>query len=588
MNNRKSKKSNILPIIIFLLVSIIYTSPLFKNIGNWGQMDWDQFTFWNAVPRKTILTYHQFPLWNPYTNGGNVSLAHPHSSFLSPFFLLVLFFGPIIGIKFQIILFLILGLSGMFFLLKHLGLREMPSYTGSFIFMLCSIFPLHLTEGHVEWLGMAFIPWLFLFYLKSIEKIKYQYAGILLFTLMILGGNVYISAMTALFLALYSLIRLWQGKRIIWLKNIAIIFLGAFLLSSLKLIPMFEFLSHCPRKIASPESISPLLLPVMLLSKNPGSLYSLSKWNSPDKKMRIKNDLEIEYGWHEYGAYVGIIPVLLFAAGIFLNFKRQWPLFLAGVISLMLSLGRGSPIDLWKILHSFPIYNSLHVPSRFTLIFIFIFSVFAGLGLAGFQEMLRWRQKKNRALILAIGLFILYDLCVVNGPILKLAFVIKPLNIEENEEFKQRYTTINFHPGLSRSSLYPVFLNNSGILDAYEVVNVNKGKVFAVDNPGYKGEAYLVNQGGSCKMTFFSPNKIVVNVNANAPDLLALNQNYYKGWRVKGGKGGGIKPFNGLIATQVDSAVKKVIFYYLPNSFIIGCIISAVSLSILVILLIKR
>lgn len=581
------KNTAVLPFFIFFSVAIIYASPFLSNINNWGQMDWDQFTFWNAVPRETILTYHQFPLWNPYSNGGNVSLAHPHSSFLSPFYLLVLFFGPIVGIKLQTILFLAFGMLGMFYLLKYLGLKDVPAYIASFIFMLSSVFPLHLAEGHVEWLGMALVPWMFLSYLKSVEKKRYLYMGILFLTLMILGGNVYISAMIALLLALYSLIMLWWEKRIVWAKNIAIIFLGAFLISSIKLLPMLEFLSDCPRRIDSSENNCPLLFSTILLDRDQGSLYSLSKWNSPDKKMRIKNVLEIDYGWHEYGAYVGIIPILLFAAGVLLNFKRHWPLFLIGVIFLMLSLGRGSPVDLWKILHSFPIYNSLHVPSRFILVFIFIFSVFVGLGLSRFQEMLCSQQKKWIALILAVGLFMLYDLCSVNGAILKHAFIIKPDNIRKNTEFRQRYAAVNFYPGLSRSSLYPAFLSNSGTLDAYEVISVNKGKVLAADNPDYRGEAYLVNRSGGCEVTAFSPNKISLSVNVNAPDILALNQNYYKGWRAKGVKDNSIKPFNGLIAAQVDSSVKKVVFYYLPNSFIIGSIISCISLSLTALFLIR-
>lgn len=582
------KKAALLPFIFFLAAAIIYISPLFKSITNWGQMDWDQFTFWNAVPRKTILTYHQFPLWNPYANGGNVLLAHPHSSFLSPFYLLVLFFGPIIGIKLQILLFVIIGLSGMFSLLKHLSIKEIPAYIASSVFMLSSIYSLHLTEGHVEWLGMALVPWLFLNYLKGTEKRKYLYIGILLLALMMLGGSVDVTAIAVLFLTIYALIRFLIERRISWVKNINVIFLGAFLVSSIKLIPMIDFLSDYPRKIDSSENISPLLLPSVLLDRNQGYLYSLTKWNYPDKGTRIKNDLAIDYGWHEYGAYVGIVPLLLFGAGIFLNLKRQLPLFLTGAIFLMLSLGRGSPIDLWKIFHTFPIYNSLHVPSRFIVIFIFAFSVFVGLGLSRIQEMLCRQQKRWSVLILALGLFILYDLCSVSGHILKQAFTVKPANIEENVEFKQRYTTVNFYPEISRSSLYPAFLSNSGIIDAYEVINVAKGNVLAADNQEYRGEAYLVNQRGSCKITSFSPNKISVSVNVNAPDILAINQNYYKGWRVKGAKDNNLKSFIGLISTQVDSSVREVVFYYLPSSFIIGSIISGVSLLFTAIFLVRR
>lgn len=603
-------KKAIVPFLIFFAVAVIYAAPLFKNINNWGQMDWDQFTFWNAAPRKTILTYHQFPLWNPYSNGGNVLLAHPHSSFLSPFYLLVLIFGPVPGIKLQIIIFLILGLSGMFFLLKHLGLKEIPAYTGSCIFMLSSIYPLHLTEGHVEWLGMAFVPWLFLSYLKSAEERKYVYTGILLFALMILGGNVYLSAIMALFLALYSLIRLWQEKRIVWLKNIVIIFLGAFLLSSLKLFPMLEFLSHSPRRIESAEKNSPLLLPVILLDREQGELYSLTKWNSPEKKMRVKNNPEMEprgqarstifgalsgdilsgtpgqgrgtsrridYGWHEYGAYVGIIPLLLFTVGVFLKFKEHWPLFLTGVIFLMLSLGRGSPLNLWEIVHSLPVYNSLHVPSRVILVFVFVLSIFCGFGLSKIEEY-TGKIKRGRPAVYLTVLFILFDLCAVNGSILRQAFVVAPMRLQEHAEFRQRYDSANFYPGISRSAMYPVFLSNSGILDAYEVSHVKKGNVLTIHNPGYRGEVYLAGGKGSAAMVSFSPNKIVVAVNADDRDTLVLNQNYYKGWRVEGDRHMRAVAFNGLIAAGVGPADTRIIFRYRPDSFIMGCIVSGISM----------
>ena len=218
---------------IFSIAAIIFCSPIFHNFSYLGQMDWDQFTFWNAVPRKTVLTYHQFPLWNPYGNGGNVLLAHPHSSFLSPFYLFVLFFGPVTGIKLEIIVLLIIGMLGMFLLSNHMGGKGISSYAPSFVFMLSSIYPLHLTEGHVEWLGMAFVPWLFLSYLKSIDNKNYVYVALLLFAVMVLGGGVYISVIMAAFLTLYSFVMIVREKRIVWLRNIVIIFAGVFLLSSI-------------------------------------------------------------------------------------------------------------------------------------------------------------------------------------------------------------------------------------------------------------------------------------------------------------------------------------------------------------------
>ena len=83
------KIDSLIPIALFSIVAVFYALPILTNISYWGQMDWDQFTYWNAIPRDTILRYHQVPLWNPYSGGGNVMLALPHSSFLSPLFVLI-------------------------------------------------------------------------------------------------------------------------------------------------------------------------------------------------------------------------------------------------------------------------------------------------------------------------------------------------------------------------------------------------------------------------------------------------------------------------------------------------------------------
>ena len=151
---------------ILTVVAIIFSVPLFRNFSYWGTMDWDQYTFWHAVPREIILKYHQFPLWNPYSNGGNVLLAHTHSPFLSPFYIFVLIFGPIAGLKVEIIIHLFIGMFGMFLLSQKLNLAKYSVYLPPFVFMLSSIYALHLAEGHVEWLTMAFTPWLFLCFLK--------------------------------------------------------------------------------------------------------------------------------------------------------------------------------------------------------------------------------------------------------------------------------------------------------------------------------------------------------------------------------------------------------------------------------------
>src|SRR3989338_9617391 len=109
-------KQELAALIIFLIISVAFAYPVFKNIKNWGIHDWDQHLMLNAVPKETILEFGQFPLWSPYYCGGNAMLANPQSSFLNPLFIFVLIFGEIIGLKLLIFVYLIVGLLGMFLL----------------------------------------------------------------------------------------------------------------------------------------------------------------------------------------------------------------------------------------------------------------------------------------------------------------------------------------------------------------------------------------------------------------------------------------------------------------------------------------
>ena len=573
-NKNISNNSPLVAFFVFTVVSLFFVNPIFENISYWGQMDWDQFTFWHAVPRETILKYHQFPLWNPYSNGGNVLLGHPHSPFLSPFYIFVMIFGPVIGLKLQIIIYLILGMLGMFFACRYLQISKASSYLSSFVYMLSSVFPLHIREGHsVEVLAMAYIPWLFLFILKGSKNKNYCLTATLLFSFIFLGGAIKLLSIAIVLLSIFSVCQSIKEKNIIFIKNLFVIFLGAFFLCAIKLLPVLEFLSHSPRYTDSFQGTPLNLLFTILLNRQQADLYLQSHNNF----QVMTNNLGIMEGWHEYGAYIGIIPLFLFLFGAIKKFKKCWPLIIAGLACLLVSLGNKSPINLWGILHYLPYFNFLSCPQRFILGFIFFASLVAAMALSDMEKILKGNKFINKFLLTGVILIVLFDLQIVNSPIFKGTFTIVPLQLKRENYFAQRYVNENFYSfNISRSSMYPVFLSNSGILDSYEVIHVKRGEVLPVSDPLYKGEAYLAKDKGRVSITFFSPNKIIVDVWAEEADTLVLNQNYYNGWKVvKGGLKGKASGFKGLISTSISPGYQRVIFYYMPNSFLIGLFISA-------------
>ena len=567
-------KEWLIPLTGLILVSIIFCMPIFSNFSYWGQMDWDQFTFWNAIPRDTIFRYHQFPLWNPYANGGSVLLAHPHSSFLSPFYIFVLLFGVIIGLKLQIVIHLFIGMLGMFLLSKQIGLNKYSCYVPPLVFMLSSIYPLHMTEGHAGWLPMAFLPWAIWALLKSEEDKRYIAGGIFFISLMYFAGSVDVLSITIPLIFIFSIMQMWCKRNGIFFKNIIAIFVGVLLLSSIKFLPMLEFVSKNPRLDSPSEGINLSLIPTILTSRNQADLYLQSRSNFHE----LKKNLEIDEGWHEYGAYMGLIPLMLFLGGVFGRFKKNWPLLLCGLLFLLIALGSNSKLNLWHMLRRLPFYSGLSCPSRFILGFVFFASLIAGSGFSLLESAVETRGSLIKLIIPAILLVILLDLHIVNSPIFDMAFGVSPLEVKRNIEFKQRFHGENFYGHISRSSMYPVFLGNSGILDSYEVISLKKGNVLTSRDPDYKGEAYLVGSEGTASVTYFSPNRLGVDVNVAGDSVLVLNQNYYGGWRViEEGRVISADSLDGLIAAPVNSKTKNVIFYYLPTSFLLGGFISLLS-----------
>jgi len=176
---------------------------------------------------------------------------------------------------------------------------------------------------------------------------------------------------------------------------------------------------------------------------------------------------------------------------------------------------------------------------------------------------------------------------LVNYPILKNTFNIKPISLEKNACFAQRYRDFNVYPRKSRSSMHATFLSNSGIVNAYEVVNVKKGNVKIVGESGYRGEAYLLNNNGYSRVVQFTPNQVIIEVDLSKPDRLILNQNFDSGWRVRGVKSR-VNPYNGLISAEIPQGQHRVVFYYLPLSFMIGSVITVFSILFLCIFLLRK
>ncbi len=573
----------LLPFLILAAATALYAIPLFQNLSNWGTHDWDQFTFWHAVPRETMLRYFQFPLWNPYSNGGNVMLAMPHSSFLSPQYLLVLLAGPVAGLKLQWAGAVLLGMLGMHTLSAHLGMGRISRFLPPLVFMLSSLYSLHLREGHVEWTVLGLVPWTYLFVLKSRTDPRYFALSVLTLALMIYSGGVYVFSATAAFLAFHALALALREKKAAPLLAVTGMLALTALVGSAKLVPMLELLKESPRPTKDEGRLEAVILPKLFLLRDQNSLYE-DRAGIP-RKLGTNWDRE---GWHEFGVYVGLIPLCLAFAGLYAHHRRQKPLLWAGLACLWISMGKTAWfVSVWALLHRLPVYGSLQVPSRFLMYVLFCVAVFAGLGCSDLEQ--KAKQPYQRRLLAGLILAVFFDLLAVSRPIVANAFTAPPLAVERAPEFRQGAVGYDSLLKKSNSAMYPALLANRGTIDSYDIVGVKRGAVKNATDPGYRGEAYLAGSGARARVSHFSPNKIVVAVEAAAPDVLVLNQNHHPGWRVEsGGTATRALAHDGLISAAVETGARAYTFTFRPRSFVYGLLLSAVGLLSLLPFLLRR
>jgi hypothetical protein len=110
--------------------------------------------------RLSLLKYHQFPWWNPWSCSGTPFFAHPQVAVLTPETVFVTAFGAVLGLKITIISYAIVGYEGTRALCRYL-FDESP-----FVEAICVIpalmpaLALHFNEGHADLLAFYSFPWL--------------------------------------------------------------------------------------------------------------------------------------------------------------------------------------------------------------------------------------------------------------------------------------------------------------------------------------------------------------------------------------------------------------------------------------------
>lgn len=581
--------------------AFLFLQPIFSDIRNWGLYDWDQHFFYHGSPRISLLTFHEMPLWTPYYCGGNMLLANPQSGFLSPFFALVLLLGPVTGLKIEALIYLAIGLLGMFLLARKLGCSRLAAVFASVTFLFSSWYAARVVVGHTTFFPFGLMPFAFLFYLNSASReptatlasrARWAAAAALSVGVMFLSGGIYPFYATVILFLFYSFLDSASAKKISPLAIAVTILVFAALVASAKLIPVVDFTASVSAE-KDTQLTSAGIVFKSLVSRNqliPENDLQTGRDKVPEGRQKDEGTLagKLPWGWHEYSAYIGIIPLLLaLLAGI--NYRKNWKLILSALFFLALALGNYLPIGPWQFIRELPFFGGLHGPSRFIIVFVFFVALLAAKALSSLKISDSKRIQTGCAAVLFI--IVAADLLLVSRPMLSTAFPIASLEIKStnlgNPEFIQMLSSA---PDLAQ---YPNLLQGIGTLNCYERLHLKTRAlpqfVDGIPYRGFIGNAYIAETNESLNFTHFSPQKISLRLpELSSESTLVINQNYYKGWSVRLSKGGDVEgegekaaiSHKGLLAAkivQADSG-KEVTFQFKSAAFILGAIISLMAI----------
>lgn len=544
------------------------------------------------LDRQSVLQYRQFPLWTPYLGGGYPLIANPLDGSLNPFFIPVLIFGEVIGLKINVFLAHIIGALGMYYLTRFiLGYNRLGSFFSSIIFCFAgNLHRLLIIGATYPPLYYFFLPLLLAFFIKTRDSKKYIIYSILLLTLIMTQASLRF-AVILLFLFLFTILETIQYKNNKlsvdpdWLKNLAIIIFFTFFLGAVKLFPMLELLGENSRVSGG---YSRFLGPLLDIYKS----FFTHQHNFP------------HIGYHWNYLYLGYIPAIFMLAGFIIYWRKTWKYFVLLVIFVFLSFSAHRQLDLFGLLWKLPVFHSIESPSRYFIpLVIFIVALVAG-------NLLLICEKKKFLIPILILLVVIstVDLFYTNGT-KEESF---PVPLPQYTKQQSFFSVKNSNPAGKVSSLLPrrirmtrsrewawptqyeLLLQNVGKINAY--TNIHLGEYakpkYYIDwnseetfnpknytwrsNPDYKGETYFLNSpNNKAEFQYFSPNKLIVKINLKDPDTLIINQNYNKYWRCA------IMPidYNGFLALKLNKTGAYLIeFNYVPLGFYLGLGISLVTL----------
>lgn len=330
-----------------------------------------------------------FPFWTPYLNCGFPLMSNPEAGVFDPLNLLLLYlFKPHVAFNLLICLYFFMAGVFTFFFCRSMGLDKMSSLFSALVFIFGGAFSARLV--HIPMIfSAAFLPLTFTvinLYFRH-RQIKHIFLIGISMGMSFLPGHPQIAIYGIFASAIYFAFRAFTDigenhgikKLIQYISLNIIIFAIAFGIAAIQVLPTAEFTQLSTRSsrisFQNARTISfyfqhliTYIFPYFF-GKDPIVAGTTTYWGKGS--------------FWELFIYIGILPLCFLFASFsrIRNDKRVMPFALLFVISLLLALGKNSPI-FFLAYHAILPFQYFSNPCRFIFILSFTSAVLAGLGLS--------------------------------------------------------------------------------------------------------------------------------------------------------------------------------------------------------------
>ena len=541
-----------------ILMPLVFCYPILLSGNNLGISDWDfHFALFEAA-YKVLIEYGQLPLWNPWQCSGTQLFQHAESSILTPFFLLGFLFKITFALKLSIYLHLVMAYHGIYLIGAKLHDLKSPLsiLIASLFFVLSSSFSLHLAEGHTWVLPATYFPYIYYFFKRSVDN--YQPKDFVLtsifLSLVVFEGGAYPAPFIVFFCIVSAITESFVKKRITPVSALIIIGILALLISSIKFIPLWDFLSQFPRFVRKFETNTGVSLV---------NFYTSSNLN-----------------WHERSNYFG--PFLILIGAITCVSRLRSIDKIKGSIHLLVPLiivgslipGSFAEYSPYNLLIQLPIFKSLHQAGRFNILFTFILAL-TFFYLAKELEQY-FSQNKNNVLltfVISMAIFTSADLIITGQKPFFKAFPYEYNEIVERYN-NDKNSNLHFLPTITQLDGYGKKSYSSDYI-AVSVLNKRLKYCYIGGIPRNTADpsrplVYSDSLDVEISNIHFTPNKVTFDANLNKPAQITLNQAYVRGWKFSLPEIS-TREEERLTVVNLDAGeYKEIYFHYFPNSIIVG------------------